>query len=117
MELCVFCRKYEVDKLSTKCMDDLFTHMDEPGRQLSSKEMVQYVFDHLDPEDALCRWIVTVQCSWCDWDHTDASGWSLKFLTSVLQTYARMVKYGEDSDNLLICDYHDCKESKNCSGS
>lgn len=96
-------------------MDDLFTHVEDPETYLPEREIVQYAFDNLKSDDALCRWMVGVQCLWGNWDDTDASVWPMSFLTSVLEMYARLMLYdGNKNDGLFICDYHDCEESENC---
>ncbi|KAF2127290.1 hypothetical protein P153DRAFT_387835 [Dothidotthia symphoricarpi CBS 119687] len=112
IHLYIFADKYHVKNLTTKVIDELFYHLEDPEITLPYDEDIAYAFDHLNKESPLCRLLIDAYSYGGGEDHwieAEVAQWSNTFLAGILRRYARIARgdFSNSRDSgLNLCDYH-----------
>lgn len=114
--LYVLAEKFNIPKLKTETLDELFNDLCVLNVDLPSTNQIKYAFDNLPEDLALLRLLVSNQCIFSDedfWSNTNIDDYPSAFLAKVVAYYAGYAMGTREWDEeMQLCEFHDHEDGK-----
>lgn len=112
----VLAEKFNIPKLKTETLDELFNDLSVLNVDLPSTNQIKYAFDNLPEDSALLRLLVSNQRIFSDedfWPNTNIYDYPSAFLAKTMAYYAGGVMGSREWDaEMRLCEFHDHEDDK-----